>query len=325
LIGAPPKTSPGETASTAERQEARRLERLGKALPDKPLRFRRWDRIDAEVRLIGKHVLRAPALPVNALDARARLSNAVLRLEPLKLDTAGGQVVATIELDGGGAVLHSNARVQFHNLGLAELFPTVKAMREAKGRAHGRATFVGQDNSVASMLGASEGHITLAVNEGAISNLMLELMGLDAGEALRIFATKDRTIPLKCGILDLDVHKGIGTTNILVLDTADTLVVGAGTVDLRHETLDLTLYPRPKDASILVARAPLHVRGTLRNPSVLPDPKSLTVRALGAVLLGFVNPLLALVPLIETGPGRDSDCSRLMNTAQKWACASTRA
>jgi AsmA protein len=32
-----------------------------------------------------------------------------------------------------------------------------------------------------------------------------------------------------------------------------------------------------------------------------------------------VNPLLALAPLIETGPGKDSDCARLLQRAQTWS------
>ena len=40
--------------------------------------------------------------------------------------------------------------------------------------------------------------------------------------------------------------------------------------------------------------------------------------AIGAVavvlLLGLINPLAALLPLIETGPGRDADCTNLLQT-----------
>jgi len=34
------------------------------------------------------------------------------------------------------------------------------------------------------------------------------------------------------------------------------------------------------------------------------------VRALGALALGAINPLLALIPLIDAGPGEDSDCAQ---------------
>jgi len=34
------------------------------------------------------------------------------------------------------------------------------------------------------------------------------------------------------------------------------------------------------------------------------------------VALGLINPLLALLPLIETGPGLDSECRQMINEAQ---------
>jgi len=40
------------------------------------------------------------------------------------------------------------------------------------------------------------------------------------------------------------------------------------------------------------------------------------VRALGAIALGVVNPLLALVPLVDPGPGQDSDCRQLVRDAR---------
>ena len=105
---------------------------------------------------------------------------------------------------------------------------------------------------------------------------------------------------------------------MFVLDTADTLVVGAGVVDFRREQLDLTLYPRPKDKSLLSARSPLHVRGPLRDPVVRPDASAVATRGAGAAVLALINPLLALAAFIETGPGQDSECGRLVAAAKDW-------
>jgi hypothetical protein len=40
------------------------------------------------------------------------------------------------------------------------------------------------------------------------------------------------------------------------------------------------------------------------------------VRALGALALGVVNPFLTLLPLIDAGPGQDSDCGQLVRDAR---------
>jgi AsmA family protein len=319
LIGAPPRTV-GESASPEQRREAARLKASRQALPDKPLAPGRWRNLDVEATLVGKRVLHPPALPVQALEAKLRIADGVLTLEPLQLKLAGGTAIATIRVDARAAPMRGTADVEFRALRLAELFPTVEAMKKARGVAHGRAKLAGSGDSVKALLGSADGRLSLALDRGAISNLVLEVLGLDAAEALLIFATKgDREIPLHCAVADLGFEKGIATTNVLVLDTADTIVVGAGVIDLRHETLDLTLYPRPKDKSVFAARAPLHVRGPLRNPRVQPDATSLAARGLGAAALALVNPLLALLPFIETGPGKDSDCARMVAAARDWS------
>jgi hypothetical protein len=48
---------------------------------------------------------------------------------------------------------------------------------------------------------------------------------------------------------------------------------------------------------------------------VRPDASALAARGIGAAVLALVNPLLALAPFIETGPGRDSDCAGLLEAA----------
>jgi uncharacterized protein involved in outer membrane biogenesis len=97
-----------------------------------------------------------------------------------------------------------------------------------------------------------------------------------------------------------------------VIDTEDTIVTATGTVDFRSEKLDIETKPVPKDPSPFVLRSPVLVRGTLKKPDVKPKAGPLIARAAGGVLLGLLNPLLAILPFIETGPGEDSDCGQLM-------------
>lgn len=319
LIGAPPRTV-AEAASPQQQREAARLKASKQALPDKPLAAGRWRNLDVEATLVGRRVVHPPALPVDSLEAVLRITDGVLTLEPLKLGLAGGSAVATVRIDARVAPMRATADVEFRSLRLGRLFPTVEAMRKARGVAHGRARLAGTGDSVKALLGSADGRLSIAIDRGTISNLVLEVLGLDAGEAALIFATKgDRAIPLHCAVADFGFEKGIAATNVLVLDTPDTLVVGTGVIDLRNEAVDLTLYPRPKDKSVFAARSPLHVRGPLRNPRVQPDATALAARGLGAAALALVNPLLALLPFIETGPGKDSDCARLLSAARDWS------
>ena len=319
LIGAPPKTTPGETASPEQRDQAQRMQQRKEALPRKPFDFTRWQRLDVDASLVGRRVVHPPALPIQALEATLQIRDGVLSIAPLRLRVAGGEIVGTVRVDGRTVPPRGAAEMDIRRLALRELFPTVQAMRSARGVAHGRAQLAGTGGSVAELLASANGRISVAVDQGTISQRILELLGLDVAESALLLVTGDREIALHCAVADLDVQRGIATSNVLVVDTADTLVVGAGVVDLAHERLDLTVYPQPKDVSPLAARTALQVRGPLRNPSVVPDAKGLAARGVTAVLLGLVNPLLALLPFIETGPGKESDCAGLLARAKDWS------
>jgi uncharacterized protein involved in outer membrane biogenesis len=169
------------------------------------------------------------------------------------------------------------------------------------------------------LLGSADGRVSLAIDGGTISQRVLELIGLDIAESALLLAIGDREVTLHCAVADLGVRGGVATSDVLVVDTADTLIVGAGAIDLRNERLDLTVYPRPKDVSPLALRSPLHVRGPLRDPRVTPDAASIAAKGITAALLAVVQPLLALAPFIETGPGLDSDCAALLDRAKTWS------
>ena len=54
------------------------------------------------------------------------------------------------------------------------------------------------------------------------------------------------------------------------------------------------------------------IAAPFKDPKVQPDIGPIAARVAGAALLAAVNPLLALLPFIETGPGKDSDCAKLL-------------
>ena len=58
---------------------------------------------------------------------------------------------------------------------------------------------------------------------------------------------------------------------------------------------------RSKDVSILVVRSPIHIIGSFGNPDFSVDKGGLIKRIGGSALLGLINPLAVLIPLIETG------------------------
>jgi len=144
-------------------------------------------------------------------------------------------------------------------------------------------------------------------------------------EALRILATRDVQVRLRCAVANLNLKQGIATPQALVIDTTDTIVTASGTINFRSETLDLVTKPVPKDPSPFVLRSPILDRGTLKKPDVKPQMGPLLARGAAAVALGALNPFLAVIPFIETGPGEDSNCGELLREVKSAGVAPAQA
>lgn len=312
LVGAPPKTGPGETAAPKQKQQVQTIEATGKVLPQKRFAVEDWPIMDADVHFQAKKIVDAATIPIEELSAHWIMEAGVLRFDPLKFRIADGAVNANIRLDSNAKPLAGKINMDVTGLNLRKLVPGEGKMKDPLGLLYGRVDITGSGTSIAQLFGTSNGRIAALVNGGQVSNLMMELVGLDVAEALRILATKDPNIQLRCAVTDLSIKSGVATPQVFVIDTTDTVVGVTGTIDFRTETLDLVTRAEPKDPSIFVLRTPIDVKGGFKKPSVKPQIGPLAARAGAGVLLGIVHPILALIPFIETGPGEDTDCGQLM-------------
>lgn len=307
FVGAPPQTGGGETSNAGQRAEAADLAAGARLLPDTPYNLTKLRAMDADVRWKA-HRINAPRLPIEDMDAHLFLDAGLLRLEPLNFGVAQGDIRSQIRMDARSDTIRTQATISARRLDLGELFPRAELTQTAIGRIGGDMTLAGTGNSIAGILGTADGDIAIGMGRGQISNLLMELAGLDIAEALKFLVTKDRTVPVRCAFGDFAVKGGVMQARALAFDTTDTLIVGKGEISLKDETLDLELRPRPKDRSILALRSPLVVGGTFKDPSFRPDFKRLGLRGATALALGSIAPPAALLATIEVGPGEDSGC-----------------
>ena len=324
LVGAPPKTGPGETAAAKHKQQAQQINVTGRVLPQRRFKIEDWPIMDADVHFEGRKVLDAARVPIENLSAHWILEDSVLRFEPLKFRMAHGQVTATLRLDGNQKPAAGKANIAISGLNLRELFPTSGKMTEPLGTLFGRIDIAGRGTSIADLFATADGRLAMLINGGYISNLLVEAAGLDVAEALRILATRDVQVKLRCAVADLSIKQGIATPKALVIDTTDTVVTATGTVDFRSESLDILTKPVPKDPSPFVLRSPLKIQGTLKDPHIRPQMGPILTRGAAALALGALNPLLAIIPFVETGPGEDSDCGQLLRQVKSEGVKTTK-
>ena len=307
FLGAPPQAGGNESTNPQLRSQALKLAADTRVLPDTPYDLTKLRSMDADVRLKA-HRINAPSLPIDDMDAHLKLNAGIAELVPLNFGVAGGDIRSTIRMDAREEVIRTQAKVSARRLDLAKLFPDAELTKDAVGLIGGDMAITGTGNSIAAMLGSANGDVALGMGRGQISNLLMELAGIDIAEALKFLLTKDKKVPVRCAFSDFAVKNGVMHSRALAFDTEDTLIVGKGDINLKHETLDLELRPRPKDRSILALRSPLVVGGTFKDPSFRPDFKRLGLRGAVALALGSIAPPAALLATLELGPGKDSSC-----------------
>ncbi|MDP2035391.1 MAG: AsmA family protein [Polaromonas sp.] len=313
IIGLSSDNAPPAMAKTTTPKQ--RPARAGRVLPDAKLDFARLKAMNADVSWSAAKIVHVKALPLDRLSADIKLDNGVLQLDPLKLGVAGGELAGRLAINSKVSPTVIETRLDARAIELNRLFPTIEKTKSSLGRISGQLDLKGSGSSTAQVLASSSGNVAFLMGSGQMSNILLEYMGLDGGEIIKFLVRGDRNVRLRCAAAAFDVQKGLMTSKAIVLDTVDTVIVGAGTISLADETLAIRLEPSPKDASILSLRSPLNIGGTFGAPTAGPDKGALAGRAAIGLALAVLNPLLALAATIETGPGQDADCRQVIQQA----------
>ncbi|MEO6626184.1 MAG: AsmA family protein, partial [Burkholderiaceae bacterium] len=300
-INAARQAAPGTAVAAANT-----VPKPDKVLPDIPFNTERWETLDAEVTLHAKSIRRPGGLPLERLETHLSLRNKLLTLNPLDLGVAQGHLRGSISLDGNKQPTAARARIVASKMQLSQLFPDMALGQNSIGEINGKLDLTGSGASVGHMLASANGEVGLAITDGQISQLMMEKAGLHLWEILQLNVSGDRLVKLRCAVADFDVRNGKMQVDAMVFDTAVTTLLGNGRIDLSAETIDLTLNQRTKNTSFVSLRSPIRITGTLGKPVVGVDKTRLAVRALGAIGLAAINPFLALIPLLDSGPGKDS-------------------
>ncbi|WP_307719396.1 AsmA family protein [Massilia cavernae] len=293
-----------------------------KVLPVEEFCTERWTAIDADVRYTAARIMREKQLPITKLSTHLILEDGVITLAPLSFGIAGGTLNSNIELDGRGRqgkdAIKATAKVTARGLRIKQLFPAIEGLQASVGQANGDASLSATGDSVATLLAASNGEVRTLINQGTVSKLLLEQMGLNLGNIVLTTLFGDKQVRINCMGTDFAVTRGLMQSRMFVIDTEEAVIRVDGTIDLANERLDLTIRPHTKGLRIFSLRAPLYVRGSFKQPGVSVDKGVLALKAGGALALAtLAAPVAALLPLVHAGLGRDNECGRLLARARE--------
>ncbi|WP_312468239.1 AsmA family protein [Pseudescherichia sp.] len=318
LIGVDSGKGAEKSKQSEEKKGEKSNQPAGKVLPYDRFETDKWDTMDADVRFKGRRIEHGSSLPISDLSTHIILKNADLRLQPLKFGLAGGTISSNIHLEGDKKPMQGRADIQARRLKLKELMPDVDLMQKTIGEMNGDAEFRGTGNSIAALLGTSNGNLKLLMNDGVVSRNLMEILGLNVGNFIvgQIFG--DDEVRVNCAAANLNLVNGVARPQIFAFDTENAIINVTGTASFASEQLDLTINPESKGIRIVTLRSPLYVRGSFKDPQAGVKAGPLIARgAVAAALATLVTPAAALLALISPSEGQENQCRNILAQMKK--------
>ena len=293
-----------------------------KVLPSRPFDLVSLRKMNADVKIDMQYLdLKSTFLePLKPVRANLQLNNAILTLKKINALTADGRLIGDISFDGRRSKALLETNLDWNDVRLERWIKQKRAgglPPYVSGKLNGKAILKGQGKSTAEVLASLNGTVRAELVNGAVSHLAIEVAGLDVAQSIGVYFKGDDALPVQCGVVDLQAKNGVFTPRVMVVDTTDTTVWVDGSLSLATESLNLRAMALPKDFSPLTLRVPLNVTGSFATPQVSLDKKPVGLKLATSILLAIVNPLAAVIPLLDAGDTKEAkkratSCSNLM-------------
>ncbi len=297
--------TPGQTAQT--RAKLAKAAASPYLLPHTPINLPKINAADVDLTYHGEHIINKD-VPLDNLTFHLVTKEGRVTVDPLDFAVGTGTIASRVDLTPADGTLEAKAEINFHRLQLSRLMASTRAFA-GDGTVGGSAWISGRGDSFAAILGHGNGHAALFLQNGAdISALFVDLIGLQAGDAVLSALGIPRKTQIHCMVSDFSLTAGQMKTNAFLIATKESNILGDGGADLATERLDMHLWTEATHPTIGSLSTPINIGGTLKNPSVTPAPGPLLGRVGGAIGLGVLFPPLAIIPTIRLGLGDKNAC-----------------
>src|SRR5215469_7068215 len=221
-------------------------------LPDTAIHTERLRRTNAEVDYSATKV-QSRDFPLTSLDTHITVQGGVLNLKPMAFGFTQGKLAGSLKIDARKDIPTTSVDARISDIH-AENF--IKSSdKPISGVLEARAVLTGTGKSVHETASNANGTFTAVVPSGGMRHSLAEWTGVDVLSALSLHLAGDNSnTNLRCAVASFGAHDGLMTSQQFVIDTDPVRVDGSGSINLRDETLDLTLQGKPKHFTFMRLR-----------------------------------------------------------------------
>jgi hypothetical protein len=296
----------GETTTSSQPESAD-----SRFFSDQPVRVQWMEQVDLDLELTADRLV-TEVLELDAADVAVRLRDGRL-VASAGAQAFGGQASAHLDAQPIGEALQYKHRLELRDADAARITGRWSDPPLVDARANLDYEISGTGRSAADFWSDASGSLELVIGSGTIRAAAAEraVRNLIATFFLTVLARakEEDTAQLNCLASKVTITGGLANFDVLVLDTGKSTLVGTGTADLRTETWDVKIKPRPKRTTLTTATS-ITVTGPFTDPKVTLDKVGALKKLAGAASL-FVFPPAAIAGLGELGSG-DNVCLQLI-------------
>ncbi len=294
----------GDLASDEGKAKGAALERaIGPRLvPNTRIDIGKIDTTDARMAFrITRIVSTKGASPILSARGVLAIDHQLLTLSDLDARLPHGRVEGKLTVDQRG-----DRKVPMVDINLRLRGSSVQDLAggggDFSGNVSARARLKGPGTTIRAAVGNANGTIGFVARDGQLPQGIAAALGFDAARAL--LAKDGERAGLRCVVLKLDVTRGHGRIDPMIVDTTASLLRGQGSVVFPGETLNIRLTGTPKQHALLRVPGSAYMTGTIERPAVTIPPEVKSVgnifKAIGRAITGKQGPT-----------ARDADCSGL--------------
>jgi len=316
IVGGTPGRTTTTGATPQQRAAVAKADASTKLFPDTPISIPRLDWADIHLRYHGAHI-EGRNMPLDDLTVVMDMVGGSMKVHPVTFGVGKGRLTANADITPQSARnVHTRVDVHMQNLDVSRMMAATHAF-EGAGSVSGVGAMEATGDSMASLMANGNGQMKMAMAGGDLSALLVDLTGLQFGNALLSALGVPQKTPVRCFVGDFGLQRGVLDFNALTLDTGEAITNVGGNIDLSKETINLALKTDAKHFSVGSLPTRITIGGTFKNPSIRPGGEA-AARAGAAAGLAVLFAPLAILPTIQfgTSDADDARCGDLLQQAR---------
>jgi uncharacterized protein involved in outer membrane biogenesis len=284
-------------------------------LSNDPFNLTRLRSVNGDLRFRAERIS-ARDLLLDDVAFRLRMKDGRLELDPLDLGVANGKIASNLTLNARRRETTASGKLSIRRLDFHRVLRELSITSNATGRLGGKAEIHTHGNSLHRLATHANGRLSLVMEGGMLDRLLLELIALHLGDLADSWLHKGQALRVNCIVARFAMRDGLMNAETFLVDTPDSNILGEGTIDLGRERIDMTLTAHSKELKLGLT-APVHIAGDLKLRNATEASAGAVARGGLAVALGaVVNPLAALIPLLDIPSAQSNACQRAFSGAR---------